>query len=113
MPFNLKGKVPLLTSLVMLGLLLSAPRMDAQGPAARKVVKRVQPIIPGLAVQLRLTGTVKLTAQVTPEGKVKSVHVTGGNAVLASSAEDAVKQWTYAPGEKETSEPVEITFVRP
>ena len=113
MPFNLKGKVPLLTSLVMLGLLLSAPRLDAQGPTARKVLKRVQPAIPDIAVQLRLSGTVKLTAQVTAEGKVRSVHITGGNAILASAAENAVKQWTYAPAQKETSEAVEISFVRP
>jgi TonB family protein len=113
MPFKLNQKVLSLTLLMMFGVLSSAPTIGAQEQVVRKVVKRVQPVIPDVAVQLRLSGTVKLTAQVTPDGKVKSVHTTGGNAVLASAAEDALKHWTFEPGQKETSEAVEITFVHP
>ena len=113
MPFKLNQKVLSLTLLMMFGVFSSAPRIGAQEQPLRKVVKRVQPVIPDLAVQLKLSGTVKLTAQVSPDGKVKSVHVTGGNAVLAPAAEDAVKHWTFEPGQKETSEAVEIAFVHP
>jgi TonB family protein len=114
MPFNLKQKVLLLILLLAMVCVVSrSPQIGAQEQAARKVLKRVQPAIPDIAVQLRLSGTVKLTAQVTAEGKVRSVHITGGNAILASAAENAVKQWTYAPAQKETSEAVEISFVRP
>jgi TonB family protein len=114
MRFNLNKKVRWFTLLVMtLGVLGSGPGMRAQTQTSRKVVKKVTPAIPALAVQLNLAGTVKLTAQVTPEGKVKSVHVTGGNAVLASSAENSVKQWIFEPAQKETSEAVEVVFVHP
>lgn len=82
----------------------------AQDEPPRKVVRRVDPTYPLTAKTARLSGTVKLTVVVTPEGKVKSSQVTGGHPLLASAATDAVRQWTYEPGKKETSEPVAIVF---
>jgi TonB family protein len=110
---NLKEKVLWLILLaVMFGALSPGPGMGAQAQTTRKVVKKMQPVYPAFATQLNLVGTVKLIVQVTPEGKVKSVHITGGNPVLASAAEDAVKQWIFEPAQKETSEAVEVSFAR-
>jgi TonB family protein len=79
----------------------------------RKVTKKVAAAYPPLAVQGRLTGTVKLVALVTPEGNVKSVRTLGGNPVLVAAAEDAVKQWKFEVTKKESSEPVALKFVGP
>jgi len=114
MLFGLKEKVVWLTSLTLtLGALASEPGIGAQEQTKRKVVKKVQAVYPAVANRLNLTGTVKLLVQITPDGKVKSVHATGGNAVLVSAAENAVKQWIFEPAQKETSETVEVKFARP
>jgi TonB family protein len=112
--FNLKEKVSWLTLLtVLIGTLVSGPVIGAQEQARRKETKEVQPVYPPLAGKLNLTGTVKILVQVTPDGKVKSVHTVGGNPILVSAAEDAVKQWRFEVSQKETSEAVEVKFVRP
>jgi TonB family protein len=114
MLFNLKEKVLWLVLLtLMVGARAFGPGISAQEQAKRKIMKQVQPIYPLVATQLNLTGTVKLMVQVTPDGKVKGMHTTGGNAVLVSAAENAVKQWIFEPAQKETSEPIEVKFARP
>ena len=99
-------------SLLAIGVLavVMPAGVDAQDEPPRKVVRRVDPLYPLTARAARLSGTVKLSVVVTPDGKVKSSQVTGGHPLLASAATDAVKQWTFEPGKKETSEPVAIVF---
>jgi outer membrane biosynthesis protein TonB len=96
-----------------LGALLLTPGCAGQDKSDRKVIKRVEAAYPPLAAQLHLAGAVKMVLQVTPEGKVTSVHTPGGNPVLASAAEAAVKQWKYETTSKESSEPVTIVFQSP
>ncbi len=97
----------------VLGTVALRPGIAAQDEAKRKVTTKVQPVYPSFAKGLKLSGTVKLTAVVTPDGKVKSTRVMGGNAILANAAEDAVKQWKYETSPKESSELVEIYFATP
>jgi TonB family protein len=85
----------------------------AQEADGRKVTKRVAPVYTPLAQQSRLAGTVKLLLTVSPDGTVKSLRTLGGNAVLASSAEAAAKQWKYEPSPKETNETVAFKFDGP
>ena len=87
--------------------------MRAQEEAGRKVIKRVAPAYGQIARQARLTGTVRLTVVVSPEGSVKSVRTLGGNPVLAEAAEEAVKHWKFETAKKETSEAVVIKFEGP
>jgi len=87
---------------------------SAQEPeVARKVTKRVSPVYPPFALQARLTGTVRLMLVVSPDGTVKSLRTLGGNAVLASAAEIAIKQWKFEPGKNETNESVAFKFDPP
>ena len=81
--------------------------------AARKVTKKVPPVYPPIALQARLTGTVKLLLTVTPEGAVKSVKTLGGNAVFVPAAEEAAKKWKYEVSKKESNEAVAISFGAP
>jgi TonB family protein len=76
----------------------------------RKTTKRVAPVYPPLARQAHLSGTVKMVVVVTPEGTVTAVRTIGGNPVLVSAAEDAVKQWKFEVAKKESSVLVAISF---
>jgi TonB family protein len=78
----------------------------------RKTTKRVEPVYPPVAQRVGLSGTVKMIVLVTPQGNVKAVRTVGGNPVLVSWAEDAVKQWKFEVSKTESSVPVAIQFGR-
>jgi outer membrane biosynthesis protein TonB len=59
---------------------------------------------------MRLRGTVKLEVLVLASGKVKSIQVKGGNAVLVQSAESAVRECRWEKADHDTTEQVEFTF---
>ena len=102
-------------SVLTLGLagMAASPVGAQEAEVARKVTKRVTPIYPLFALQARLTGTVRLMLVVSPDGTVKSLKTLGGNAVLASAAEIAMKQWKYEAGKNETNESVVFKFDPP
>ncbi len=77
---------------------------------ARKVRTKVQPSYPVLAKRMHLRGTVKIEVTVTPQGTVKSTQTLGGNPVFVEAALDAVKQWRWEPGPKETTEVISFRF---
>ncbi|HXH67646.1 MAG TPA: TonB family protein, partial [Candidatus Limnocylindrales bacterium] len=64
---------------------------------AAKLVKKVQPVYPLLAVQGRIQGVVKLHAIIGRDGTVKQLEVISGHPLLLQAALDAVRQWTYQP----------------
>ena len=91
--------------------LLVAPALRAeQDDAPRKVTRKVVPMYPEIAKRMHLTGTVKMTATVAPDGAVKAVKTHGGNAVFVLAAEEAVKQWKYELSTKETTESIALVF---
>ena len=102
-------------SMLTLGLagMAAWPAGAQDAEVARKVTKRVTPIYPLFAQQARLSGTVRLLLVVSPDGTVKSLKTLGGNAVLASAAEIAMKQWKYEAGKNETNESVAFKFDPP
>jgi TonB family protein len=59
---------------------------------------------------MNIRGTVKLQAQVAPNGTVKKIDVVGGHPLLTQSAVTAVGHWKFEPGPKETKESIEIKF---
>jgi len=65
--------------------------------AAAKVTHFVQPVYPPLARQARISGTVRLHAILSPDGRIQSLDVVSGHPLLLQAALDAVRQWTYAP----------------
>lgn len=76
----------------------------------RKIVKKVEPEYPSVLRDKGIGGTVRLRVTVRPDGAVKDIQTLGGNAVLVESATRAVKQWKYAPAERETTIDVAIHF---
>jgi TonB family protein len=74
------------------------------------VKSKVLPEYPAIARQLNLAGKVRLETTVASDGHVISTKVVGGNPVLASSAQDAVKKWRFEPAPKDTTEVIEVDF---
>jgi len=64
---------------------------------AAKLIRRIEPNYPRLAVQARIEGTVRLHAVISPEGSIEKLKVLSGHPLLVSAAVQAVKQWRYRP----------------
>jgi TonB family protein len=98
-------------------LLLLPPTVKSQdtstAPTKRKVSHRVVPNYPNLARQMNITGKVKLEAIVEADGHVKSVRTVGGSPLLVQAATQALKEWKFEPGPKETTEIIEFEFKEP
>jgi len=80
---------------------------------SRKVVKKISPQYPVLAVKMRVEGTVKLEAEVDADGNVGEVKVVSGHALLKPAAVDCLKKWQYEPGSGKTVEVVSLEFKLP
>lgn len=97
------------------GLLLAATFVLPVGAqetseVPRKVLVQTPAVYPTLARSMNIRGTVKLQAQVLPNGTVKKIDVTGGHPLLTQSAVTAVGHWRFEPAPKETKEAIEIKF---
>ena len=91
-------------------LAFSPAPLLAQQEIKRKVKTQVEARYPELARKYNLAGHVRLSVVVTKDGNVKSCKVLGGNAVLANSAQEALKEWKFLPGTEETTETIEFEF---
>ena len=61
------------------------------------LVHPVQPSYPMLARQMKVQGAVVLQALIGSEGTIQDLKVLSGPAILASAAEEAVRQWRFKP----------------
>jgi protein TonB len=62
-----------------------------------KLIRKIIPAYPSLALRGHVEGTVILEINVDEEGNVGDVRVLQGNPLLVGEAERAVKQWKYSP----------------
>ena len=108
------GRFDLVLGLLVLGAASPAPSafpQDSTQPVVtRKIKAKIDPKYPGLAKDYQLTGKVKIELTVSPDGSVKKTRVVGGSPLLADAAVEAVKQWRYESGSKETVETVDFIF---
>ena len=77
---------------------------------SRKAKVRVSPVYPDVARRMSISGTVRLSVIVAPNGTVKSSRAVGGHPLLVSAAMDAVKRWKFEPATTESSGIVEFKF---
>ena len=61
------------------------------------VAQTVQPGYPLLARQMKVQGSVILQALIGRDGLIQNIHVISGPPILASAAQEAVKQWHFKP----------------
>ncbi len=62
-----------------------------------KLIRKVEPTYPWLAIQARVTGVVVLDVRVDEEGNVESIRVLKGHPLLNEAVVNAVRQWKYSP----------------
>ncbi len=91
----------------------SAPKLSAPAPmnavvVPSKLLQRVNPTYPAAAKQYRVEGAVTISATIGSDGHVHEAKVISGPPMLRESAENAVKQWKYAPSTV-NGRPVEST----
>jgi TonB family protein len=60
-------------------------------------IKIVQPQYPARARLSHIEGQVQVELSIDRSGVVRSARALSGNAILAQAAEDAARQWRYAP----------------
>ncbi len=87
-----------------------APGTQAHSEGNRKIANKVVPNYPPLGRTMKLRGTVKLEALVLANGKVKSIQVRGGNALLVQTAETAVREWKWEKADHDTTELLQFNF---
>jgi len=74
--------------------LASAPATNA---AEREPIADAQPVYPLLAQRMNVQGSVVLEALISSEGVVENLRVMSGPAILASAAQQAVREWRFKP----------------
>lgn len=84
----------------------AAERVQMSAVAAEIVARPVKPDYPLLARQMKVQGSVILRALIGRDGIIQNLRVVSGPRILASAAEDAVRQWHFKP-HLEGSEAVE------
>jgi protein TonB len=76
----------------------SKPLIVSLGVQAAKLTRQVKPVYPPLAVQARISGTVRLAAVIGRDGSIQNLQVVSGHPLLTPAALDAVRQWpTWRP----------------
>ena len=71
------------------------------------LIRRVQPVYPPLAKNVRIQGPVVLAAIISKAGTIDNLQVLSGHPMLVAAAIDAVKQWRYRPYIL-NNEPIEV-----
>jgi TonB family protein len=108
--FGIKWSRSVATILTVLALALVPASGNAQEQLTRKVKSKVPPVYPDLARRMSITGVVKVSVVVAPNGTVKSTKVVGGHPLLVNAAMDAVKKWKFEASPEESTGVVEFRF---
>src|SRR5580658_8551818 len=84
----------------------AAEHVQMSPDASALVTIPVKPNYPLLARQMKVQGSVILQALIGKDGIIQNLRVVSGPYILASAAQDAVRQWHFKP-HFEGAEPVE------
>ena len=72
-------------------------RVEMSADTAAIVTRPVKPSYPLLARQMKVQGSVILQALIGKDGAIQNLRLVSGPRMLASAAEDAVRQWRFKP----------------
>ncbi len=84
----------------------AAERVQISANTAENVSQPVKPGYPLLARQMKVQGSVILQALIGRDGMIQDLRVLSGPPILATAAQEAVKQWHFKP-HLQGAEPVE------
>lgn len=101
----------LLPLALALASLLVVPTVRCEiAPAHRAVLVRTSPAYPELARRMHLSADVVVRVDILPDGTVASSHAESGHFLFRQAAEDAVRDWRFAPAPITTITLIHITF---
>jgi TonB family protein len=69
----------------------------SQGVSQGLLVKKVAPVYPQQALQMKIQGSVQIMATISKDGNITNMKLLSGDGILARAAMDAIKQWKYKP----------------
>ncbi|HEY4903303.1 MAG TPA: energy transducer TonB [Candidatus Sulfotelmatobacter sp.] len=75
----------------------AAERVQMSANTEEAVSHPVKPGYPLLARQMKVQGSVIMRALIGKDGMIQDLHVLSGPRILASAAQDAVRQWHFKP----------------
>jgi len=84
----------------------AAENVQMSADTSEVVSHSVRPGYPLLARQMKVQGSVILQALINRDGSIQDLHVLSGSPILASAAQEAVRQWRFKP-HFQGAEPVE------
>jgi protein TonB len=84
-----------------------APVPVSGGVQEAKLLRKIIPIYPQIAILAHIQGTVHLMGVISKDGTIRDLQVIDGNPLLVRAALDAVRQWVYRPTLL-SGEPVEV-----
>ena len=113
-PVRSQGSAPVVTTDIPSGLTIDPPgstrALPDPGSSAEpssprgvgvlqrgRLIHRVEPLYPSLALESQIEGTVKLHAVIGEDGSVRTLESVSGPDELLDSAMNAVHQWRYTP----------------
>jgi len=79
----------------------------SQGVTEGRLIQKIEPKYPALAIAARIQGQVVLSAVIDKSGQIQNLVLVSGHPMLVPMAIDAVKQWRYRPFLL-NGEPVEV-----
>lgn len=87
----------------------------SSGVQEAKLLRRIIPIYPPIAIAAHVQGSVHLVGVISRDGTIRELQVIDGSPLLVRAALDAVRQWVYKPtllsGEPvEVIAPITVTF---
>jgi TonB family protein len=89
-----------------------AEQLDAKSVESPKLIRRVEPLYPSVALKANIEGDVILRGITDTDGNVEEVKVLSGHPLLREPAVNAARQWKYLPWKVDgTAYPVEFTLV--
>jgi len=73
------------------------PKVTLSPGTAERVSRSVEPDYPLLAKQMKVQGAVVLQVLIDKTGSIQELHVVSGPTILASAAQQALRQWHFKP----------------
>jgi TonB family protein len=74
---------------------IAAPATNAA--QHERLAEAIQPSYPALAQHMNVQGSVVLQALIAADGGIQSLHVLSGPQILATAAQQAVREWRFKP----------------
>jgi TonB family protein len=75
----------------------AAQRVKMSADTTRALKSPVEPSYPTLARQMKVQGSVVIQALIGADGDIQDLRVLSGPSILASAAQEAVRQWRFKP----------------